>query len=76
MSGIQHDDFTSLSNVKGSATEKLSYLHDIRHGRLMEPRYSPNRMEDICNLIPDTLAGVNLEVIGYHGGFYQKLTSC
>ena len=74
VSGIQHGDFTPLNNVKGSATEKLSYLHDIRHRRLMEPRDSPHRMEDICNQIPDTLAGVNLEVIGYHRGCYQKFT--
>ena len=74
VSGIQHGDFTPLNNVKGSATEKLSYLHDIRHRRLMEPRNSPHRMEDICNQIPDTLAGVNLEVIGYHRGCYQKFT--
>ena len=66
VSGIQHGDFTPLSNVKGSAAEKLSYLHDIRHRRLMEPRDSPNRMEDICNQIPETLASANLEAIGYH----------
>ena len=31
-------------------------------------------MEDICNKIPDTLAGVNLEVTGYHRDCYQKFT--
>ena len=40
----------------------------------MEPRDSPNRMEDICNQIPETLAGANLEAIGYHRGCYQKFT--
>lgn len=74
VSGIQHGDFTALSNVKGSATEKLSQLHNIRHRRLMEPRDSPNRMEDVCNQIPETLAGGNLEAIGYHRGCYQKFT--
>ena len=63
VSGIQHGDFTPLSNVKGSATEKLSQLHNIRHRRLMEPRDSPNCMEDVCNQIPDTLTGANLEAI-------------
>ena len=73
MSGIQHGDFTPLSNVKKSATEKLSQLHNIRHRRLMETRDSPNRMEDVCNQIPETLTGANLEAIGYHRGCYQKL---
>ena len=52
VSSIQHGDFTSLSNVKGSATEKLSQLHNIRnirHRQLMEPPDSPNRMEDVAN---------------------------
>ena len=64
VSCIQHGDFTSLSNVKGSATEKPSQLHNIRHRRLMEPQDSPNCMEDVCNHIPETLAGENLEAIG------------
>ena len=44
-SGIQHGNFTSLSNVKKSATEKLSQLHNIRHRRLMESGNLPNRMD-------------------------------
>jgi len=28
VNGIQHGGFTSLGNVKGSATEKLSQLHN------------------------------------------------
>ena len=74
MWGIQHSDFTLLSNVKGSATEKLSQLHNICHRGLMEPPDSPNRMEDVCNQIPETLAGENLEAIGYHRGCYEKFT--
>ena len=75
VSGIQHGDFTPPCNVKGSASEKLYYLHDIRHRRLMQPQDSPNRMEDICNQIPETLAGANLETTGYHRGCYQKFTN-
>ena len=40
----------------------------------MQPRDSPNRMEDICNQIPETLVGANLETTGYHRGCYQKFT--
>ena len=46
-SGIHHGDFTALSNVKGSATEKLSQLHEVRDRRVMEPHDSPNRMENV-----------------------------
>ena len=74
VSGIQHGDFTSLSNVKGPATKILSQLHNIRHRRLIEPPDLPNSMEDVCNQIPETLAGENLEAIGYHRGCYQKFT--
>jgi len=36
----------------------------------MEPRVSPYRMEDVCNQIPEALAGVNLEAVGRHRGCY------
>ena len=74
VSGIQHGDFTPLSNVKRSATDKVAQLHNIRHRRLIEPRDSPNRMEDVCNQIPEGLAGAYLEAIGYHRGCYQMFT--
>lgn len=61
---IKHGDFTPNSNVKGSATDKLSQLHNIRHSRLIEPHDSPNYMEDVCNQIPETLDDENLEAIG------------
>ena len=31
-------------------------------------------MEDICNQIPETLVGANLETTGYHRGCHQKFT--
>ena len=49
--GIQHGDFTSLSNVKGSATDKLAQQHSIRDKRLTEPQDSPNRMEDVLSVM-------------------------
>ena len=74
VSGIQHLNFTPLSKVKGSATEKLAQLHSIRDRRLREPHDSSYRMEDVCNQIPESLAGVDLEAIGYHRGCYQSFT--
>ena len=52
----------SVMLIKGSALEKLSQLQNIRHRRLMEPQDSPNRMEDACNQIPETLAGENVRL--------------
>lgn len=62
MSGIQHGDFMSLSNVKGSATEKLNCIIFVTG--------------DLWNLRIhlETLADENLEAIGYHRGCYQKFT--
>lgn len=31
-------------------------------------------MEDVCNHIPESLAGADLEIIGYHRGCYQNFT--
>lgn len=73
-SGVQHNEFTSFNNVKGSAGEKLAYLLDIRKRRLNEPHDSPYRMEDICRLIPESLANVNIKEVGYHRGCYQNFT--
>ena len=72
-SGIQHNEFTSQS-LLGSADEKLTYLLDIRKKRLNEPHDSAYRMEDICSLIPESLAYVNIKEVGYHGGCYQNFT--
>ena len=73
-SGIQHKEFTSFNNVKGSPGEKLAYLLDIRKKRLNEPHDSPYRMDDICSLIPESLGNVNIEEVGYHRGCYQNFT--
>ena len=32
----------------------------------MEPRDSSYRMEDVCDQIPETLAGADLEAVGRH----------
>lgn len=71
---IHHGDFTSFCDVKGSYNDKLAQLHNIRERRLMEPKDSPNRMEDVCNQIPEIVDGAVLKAIGYHRGCYQKFT--
>ena len=57
VTGIQHGYFTSLSNIKGSATDKLAQLQSIRDKRLIESQNSPNRMEEACNNIPESFWG-------------------
>ena len=72
--GFEHEYFTPLSKIKGSATDKLSLLHSIRDRRLQTAIDSPFRMEDVCNRIPESLEGANLETTGYHRVCYQKFT--
>lgn len=72
--GFENEDFIPLSQVKGSATEKLVHLHAIRDKRLQEPLDSVCRMEEVCDLIPESLAEVNLAVTGYHLACYKHFT--
>jgi len=72
-SGIQHNN-NNNNNVKGSVGEKLAYLLDIRKKTLNEPHNSAYCMEEICSLIPESLANVNIKEIGYHRGCYQNFT--
>lgn len=47
VSGIQHSDFTPISEAKVPATDKLAQLHLICERRLREPYHSDYRMEDV-----------------------------
>ena len=75
VSGIHHVDFTPLSNIRRVLllTSWLSYIIFVTDDSL-KPRDSPNRMEHVCNQIPESLAGADLEVISYYRGCYQKFT--
>jgi len=72
--GLYHGNFISFRDIKVEPAEKLSFLHQIRDKRLAQPPDSPHRMENVCNLIPETLEGVDLESIGYHRQCYQLFT--
>ena len=63
--------FTCFSACKCSPSEKLKYLLDIRDKRLSQPYNSPCRMGDICNQLPKTLNGLDMESTGYHRQCYQ-----
>ena len=71
---IEHGNFTPLSNVRGTITQKLLQLHEIRKKRLSQPQDSPFRIEEVCNLIPADVEEIDLQTIGYHRGCYQNFT--
>ena len=70
----EYGHFTKLSACKGGPSEKLSYLNSIRDLRLGEATSSPYRMTDICEQIPSTLEGLDLDKIGYHQNCYKCFT--
>ena len=42
---------------------------------MAQPLNSPHRMEAVCAQIPETLEGVDLDMIGYHRPCYQRFTA-
>ena len=74
VNGIQHGFFTALSNVQGSATDKLVQWHSIRDRRIAEPQGLPHHMYDVCSQIPESLTDTDLETVGYHWGCYHPQT--
>ena len=67
-------NFTKLKLSKPSPAEKLRALQNIRDRRLKENEDSPLRMQHVCDLIPDTLTGLDLDNTGWHRGCYQRFT--
>ena len=67
-------NFTSFKNCKPSAEEKLKILQKIRVRRLKENIDSPACMQDVCDLIPDSLVGLDLEKTGWHRKCHQRFT--
>ena len=70
---IDHGHFTPFSEIKGTADEKLQYLHKIRDRRLQQSHDSPYRMQSVCDQIPTTLPD-DLETVGYHRNCSQRFT--
>ena len=68
-----HGCFTPLSQVRGTASDKLQQICEIRDRRLLQSSDSPYRMQSICDQIPTTLPA-DLENTGYHHQCYQRFT--
>lgn len=60
-----NDPFTLFTSVRGSPTERLQRLQEIRDKRLSQPHDSSNRMQSVCDQIPASLP-VDLDKVGYH----------
>jgi hypothetical protein len=73
LSMFDHGPFPPLSEIKGTASEKLQQLHKIRDRRLHQAHESPYRMQSACYQIPTTLLD-DLESAGYHHQCYQHFT--
>ena len=54
------DSFRSLSNAVGGAEEALRRLHIVRDKRLSLECGSPQRLDDVCSKIPESLQGINI----------------
>ena len=67
--------FIPFNNIKGSVKEKLDNLNKIKGRRLLEPEESPNRLQHVCDLIPETIDDSDADRLGYHRQCYQKFTS-
>ena len=72
--GNEDVDFIPFDKVKGGVFDKLTQLRGIHDKRLSEPQDSPQRMEDVCNLIPDSLEDTYLGTVGYHRRCYRAFT--
>lgn len=72
LSIADHGHFTPLSEIKGTADDKLRQLHQIRDRRMCVSHDSPLRMQSVCDQIPTTLPD-DMTNVGYHRQCYQRL---
>ena len=66
------DNLICFSSVKCDPSKKLSKLLQIRERREAESVNSPQRMKNVCDMLPETLDGLDLETTGYHRRCYQE----
>ena len=60
----QYGNFTSFDAGKDTHRTKLKTLHKIRGRQLQEDASSSNRMQDVCDLILETVDGLDTEKTG------------
>ena len=72
---LKSKPFTTLSSLPGDPKARLLELHRLRDIRLKEDTDSAYRMKDVCDKIPDSIDGLDLETHGYHRACYTKFVS-
>ena len=71
---VKVGDFVSFESCYDGAGTKLEYLQNIKKRRLKEDTNSSQRMKTVCDLIPNSLDGLDLETTGWHRKCYQTFT--
>ena len=76
MSNKALGNFTSFNDCQIAADEKLQALHHIRDRRLNEHVSSSTsqRMQAVCDLIPNCLENLDLSTTGWHRGCHHRFT--
>ena len=69
-----HGNCTSFEDGRYTPQQKLESLHKIRDMRLLEDVESTKRMQDVCELIPESVENLGTAKTGWHRGCYQKFT--
>ena len=54
--------------------KKLESLHKIRDVRFLEDVESTKRMQDVCDLIPQSVEGLDTAKTGWHRRCHQRFT--
>ena len=68
----QYYNFTSFNDGKDTPRARLKILHKIRGRRLQEDASLSNRMQDVFDLIPETVDGLGTKKTGWHRKCYQR----
>ena len=58
--------FASFQECKGGVTKVLENLQNVKKKRLRENLNSACRKKEVCDLIPDSVDGLDLELTGWH----------
>ena len=69
-----YGNFTSFDDGKETPQKKLESLQQIRDRRLLEDVESTKRMQDVCELIPESIENLDTAKTGWHRGCYQRFT--
>ena len=70
----QYGNFTSFDDGKDNPRTKLETLHKIWGRWLQEDASSSNRMQGVCDLIPETVDELDKKKTGWHWKCYQQFT--